>query len=74
MSLGKSICLSIGRDVIKNILGDKISNILVYNVMKQTLESSKILSKLSRVEMEKLLQSCRLKSFDHGELVFRRDD
>lgn len=74
ISKGKSICISIGRDAIKNILGDKISNILVYNVMKSALETSKILSKLSRVEMEKLLQSCRLKSFDNGEVVFRKND
>jgi CRP-like cAMP-binding protein len=32
------------------------------------------LCKLSRVEMERLLQSCRLKSYDHGEVVFKKGD
>lgn len=66
VSQGKSMCLSIGRDVVKNVLGDKISNLLLYNTMKHAVEGSKVLSKLSRVEIEKLLQSCRIKSFDQG--------
>jgi hypothetical protein len=43
------MCLSIGRDVVKNILGDKMSNIINYNIMKNAIEASQLLSKLGKV-------------------------
>lgn len=51
ISIGKSVCLSIGRDVVKNLLGDKASNIMIYNNVKKAIENSKILCKLSDVEI-----------------------
>lgn len=50
ISKGVTHCLSIGRDVVKNILGDRISNITNYNITKWALKRSKILSKLSNIE------------------------
>lgn len=71
---GKTMCLSIGRDVVKNILGDKISNIINYNIMKNAIEASQTLSKLGKVEIEKLLQTARLKTYQDGEVVFKRGE
>lgn len=43
------MCLSIGRDVVKDLLGDKISNIISYNIMKSAIEMSPLLSKLGKI-------------------------
>jgi hypothetical protein len=44
--------LSIGREAVKNILGDKISNIVFYNIQKWALKRTKVISlKLSNVEI-----------------------
>ena len=48
---GQTVCLSIGRDFIKTILGDRINNISNYNVTKWALKRSQILSKLSSVQI-----------------------
>jgi hypothetical protein len=44
--------LSIGREAVKNILGDKISNIVFYNIQKWALKRSRVLAlKLSNIEL-----------------------
>lgn len=48
---GQTVCLSIGRDFIKTVLGDLIHNISNYNVAKWALKRSKILCKLSSVQV-----------------------
>lgn len=53
-------CLSIGREAVKEILGDQITNIIYYNISKWAIKRSQVLSKLSNIEIEKLLQTSKL--------------
>lgn len=50
-SRGHTTCLSIGRESIKEILGDQITNIIYYNISKWAIKRSEILSKLSNIEI-----------------------
>lgn len=71
VSRGQTICLSIGRDLIKKILGDRINNITGYNIAKWALKRSKILSRLSNVQIEKLLNAAEYRDFEDGQLVYK---
>jgi hypothetical protein len=71
---GTTHCLSIGRDVVKNILGDRISNITNYNITKWALKRSKVLSKLSNIELEKLLETSEIKDYEDGDKVFKKGE
>lgn len=60
-SRGHSTCLSIGRDAIKEILGGQITNIIYYNISKWAIKRSQVLSKLSNIEIEKVLRIVKFK-------------
>jgi signal-transduction protein with cAMP-binding, CBS, and nucleotidyltransferase domain len=60
--------------VVRNILGDRISNITNYNITKWALKRSKILSKLSQVELEKLLETSDIKDYEDGDKVYKKGE
>lgn len=60
LRVGKAIdeevkCLALGRDDITRILGDKIQSIMYNNSIKWAFESNPILSKLTKIQIEKIL-------------------
>ena len=48
-SIGQTVCLSVGSDSIRNILGNQISNIIFYNIQKWAIKRSFVLSKMSNM-------------------------
>ena len=71
MSKGHSVCLSIGRDAIMNVLGGQISSIVYYNISKWALKKAQYLSKLSNIEIEKLLTACKYRIYQDTGKVFQ---
>lgn len=69
VSSGDTICLSISGDAIKNTLGGQISSIVYYNISKWALKRSQYLSKLSNIEIEKLLSVYDYKEYKAKEKV-----
>jgi hypothetical protein len=49
VSVGQTVCLSVGADAIRNILGNQITNIVFYNIEKWAIKRSSILSKMSNM-------------------------
>jgi cGMP-dependent protein kinase len=63
-------CLSLGRDTITQILGDKVQIIIFSNLMRWSFEKSETLSKLTKVQLEKIAQKAKITNYKSGTQIF----
>lgn len=68
-----STVLSLGREKMNDIFGSKVSTIMYRNVHKWSFEKSPILSKLTKLQMEKLNEAVEFISTSEGEVIFERN-
>jgi len=64
--------VSICREAIKEILGCQIATIIYYSISKWAIKRSQVLSKLSNIEIVKLLKIERFKQAYDGEIILPR--
>ena len=74
VSIGETVCLSVGADAIRNILGSQASNILFYNIEKWAIKRSLVLSKMNNMEIEKLLRGGTYREVEDGEVILRKGE
>jgi cGMP-dependent protein kinase len=56
-------CVSLGRDNLTKILGDKVQIIIFNNIMRWSFSKSEILSQLTLIQIEKVAQNAKISNF-----------
>ena len=64
--------MSLGRDILTQILGDQVQIITLRNNAKWAIEKSDMLSKLSEVYLEKLLDKIQINNYRKGDVVIKK--
>ena len=72
-TLENTTVLSLGRDKMIEIFGDKVSIIMYRNVHKWSFQKSPILSKLTNLQMEKLNDVVKFISLNKGDVIFPKN-
>ena len=65
-------CLVLGRDTLNRVLNDKIYDVTFKNFIKWAFEKNPLLSKLSKVQTEKVIEAMKISSFKANEPIFRK--
>lgn len=63
------ICLSIGREDLRKVLGDHLKQIIYQNTLKIAMERSQFLRLLSKDQKLRLTHNMRVESFSSGNIV-----
>jgi cAMP-binding proteins - catabolite gene activator and regulatory subunit of cAMP-dependent protein kinases len=71
-ALDNVICLALGRDTITKILGDQVQIVTFRNVQKWALEKSEPLSKLTKIQVEKIVDSMKISNYKAGDIVCKK--
>lgn len=66
--------LALGREALQNILGNKIQKVINNNWTRWAFEKNKLLSKLTQVQIEKIISNTQIIDYDKGALVLREED
>ncbi|KRX06681.1 Protein kinase-like domain [Pseudocohnilembus persalinus] len=66
------VVLSIGRDKIQEVLGDKIKTIMFENQQRWGMNKNELLRKLTRIQMEKIISKTKIVSCEKGEIIFEQ--
>lgn len=66
--------LALGRDNITKILGDKIQNIIYRNSQKWAMENNQLLKNLTKIQIEKLNDVFRDKSYKTGDVLIKKGE
>ena len=61
--------MGLGRDVIKGILGDQVQVIVFKNIQRWGFEKHALLSKLTKIQREKIIDSMKYVNYKENELV-----
>jgi cGMP-dependent protein kinase len=67
-------CLALGREVLTKILGDQIQVITFKNNLKWAFERDRNLNKLTKIQIEKILEQMEIQKYKKGEICFKKDD
>ena len=70
---GDAICLSIGREDLRKVLGNHLQQIIYVNTMRIALERSQFLRRLTKEQRDKLIQVMRVASYRSGQVVAAAD-
>ena len=63
--------MGLGRDVIKGILGDQVQVIVFKNIQRWGFEKHPILSKLTKIQREKIIDSMKYINYKENDIVFK---
>jgi len=66
-------CLILGRETLSKVLGDQIFVVTFRNFMKWAIEKSSHLSKLSKEQVEKILDLMKINSYKSGNVVIKKN-
>ena len=66
-------CLALGREMAQKILGDQIQVITFKNLMKWGLEKNKRLSKLSGMQMERIIECAIVRKHSPKDIVYKKN-
>ena len=66
-------CLALGRDVLTEILGDQVQAITFRNIQRWAFDKSPILSKLLKIQREKLVDAMNIQNVKKDEIIFSSD-
>nr|CAH69748.1 cGMP-dependent protein kinase 13-3 [Paramecium tetraurelia] len=64
-------CLSLSKDDIQRILGQKIQTVKYINTQKWALQQSPLLGKLTSIQIEKILQNIRQVHYEKNEVIIK---
>eukprot|EP01017_Pseudomicrothorax_dubius_P023633 TRINITY_DN2520_c0_g1_i2.p1 TRINITY_DN2520_c0_g1~~TRINITY_DN2520_c0_g1_i2.p1 ORF type:complete len:815 (+),score=191.06 TRINITY_DN2520_c0_g1_i2:35-2479(+) len=64
--------LALGRDTVTSVLGDQIHVITFKNIQKWALEKNALLSKLTKSQIEKVVENMKIINYKGGDVVFQR--
>ncbi|KAM3132197.1 hypothetical protein pb186bvf_015657 [Paramecium bursaria] len=62
-------CLTLGRDQIMKILGDKVQIIIFINIMRWSFEKSPVLKNLSKLQLEKIALRAQISNYKNGQVI-----
>jgi cGMP-dependent protein kinase len=68
------VCLSIGRNELVKVLGDKLDRIIYKNSIKIALEKSSTYRKLTMKQQDSLISRCTYESFEQGSAVIDKGE
>jgi cGMP-dependent protein kinase len=71
-ALEPTICLALGRDTLTKILGDQVQIITFRNVQKWAFEKNPLLSQLSKIMIEKIVEGMKISNYKGGDIVFKK--
>jgi cGMP-dependent protein kinase len=66
-------CLILGRETLSKVLGDQIFVVTFRNFMRWSIEKSTHLSKLSKDQIEKVLDLMKINSYKSGSVVVKKN-
>ena len=66
---GEAVCLSIGREDLRKVLGNHLQQIIYVNTMRIALERSQFLRRLTKEQRDKLIQVMHVESYRSGQVV-----
>jgi cGMP-dependent protein kinase len=69
VAIGDTVLLAIGRDQLQNLLGDRIQNVVYRNVQRWAMEKNQIMQKLTRIQIEKVLDEMVIRKYHKGQVV-----
>ncbi|CAD8186439.1 unnamed protein product [Paramecium pentaurelia] len=64
-------CLSLSKDDIQKILGQKIQTVKYINTQKWALQQNPILGKLTSIQIEKIIQNVRQVHYEKNEIILK---
>lgn len=67
------ILLSLGKDQIIQILGDKLQNIIYRNNQKWALESHPLFQYLTKIQIEKIINSFSITTYKKDEVLLKKN-
>lgn len=68
------ICLALSREMIMQVIGNKLQDMTFRNIEKWALDKSGTLSKLSKIQIEKLLDNSVYSTFDKKTVLINKGD
>jgi cGMP-dependent protein kinase len=68
------LCLSLGRDILVSVLGNKVQLITFKNMIKWSFERSDHLCKLTKQQIEKVSDNIDFVKFKAGEIIYSSDN
>lgn len=71
-ALEPTICLALGRDTLTKILGDQVQIITFRNVQKWAFEKNPLLSQLSKIMIEKIVEAMKISNYKNGDVIVKK--
>ena len=65
-------CLALGRDTLTRILGDQVQTITFKNLQKWAFEKNNLLKKLTKIQIEKVIDNMVMANKIAGDVCFRK--
>ena len=72
--LKKTKVLALGREQLKDILGDQVSKIIIKNQTRWAIQRHETLSKLTKLQQEKILSSIEFLDINTSDLILDIED
>ncbi|KAL4499727.1 hypothetical protein ABPG72_017267 [Tetrahymena utriculariae] len=66
--------LSLGRDNLTKILGDKIQVIIFNNIIRWSFAKSDLLKQLTKIQVEKITNNCKIANLKQGFHLYSKDE
>lgn len=62
-------CVALSRDKLQSIMGSKIQQVIQANWTRWALEKDQVLQRLTKLQIERLIQNCEFKKLTAGEML-----
>ena len=70
--LDNVVCLALGRDTVTKILGDQVQIVTFRNIQKWAFDKSENFSKLTKIQIEKIIDSMKIINYKAGDIVCKK--
>jgi cGMP-dependent protein kinase len=64
------VCLALGRESLNAILGDRVEIIVFRNIQRWSMEKNQILSNLTKIQIEKVIDEMTIKKYNKGDVIY----
>ncbi|EGR29318.1 protein kinase domain protein [Ichthyophthirius multifiliis] len=64
--------LSLGRENLTKILGDKIQIIIFNNIVRWSFAKSQLLKQLTHIQIEKITNNCKITNYQQGQIIYSK--
>lgn len=65
-------CVALSRDKLQSIMGSKIQQVIQANWTRWALEKDQVLQRLTKLQIERLIQNCEFKKLTGGETLLQK--